>query len=38
MERIIWLADKVIDTEAHDLFHGQALMLAQHFQSPHFFI
>ena len=32
MERIIWLANEVVDTEVDHLLDGQTLALAQRFQ------
>jgi hypothetical protein len=38
VERVIRLANEVVDAEAHHLLDGQALAHAQRFQPPHFFI
>lgn len=38
MEGFVGLTDEVADAEACHLFNGQALELAQLFQSAHFFI
>jgi len=38
VERVIGLANEVVDAEAHHLLDGQALALPQHFRPPHFFI
>jgi hypothetical protein len=38
VERIVWLANEVVDAEAHHLLDGQALAFAQRFEPPHFFI
>lgn len=38
VERVTRLADKFTGAKLHHLLNGQTLALAQHFQSPHFFI
>jgi hypothetical protein len=38
MERVIRLANEVVNAKAHHLLNGQPLALAERFQPPHFFI